>query len=206
MKPMNQPGPSGKPGAFFAAVLCVTFCTANVAAQESPAPAPGKTAAPSPGASGEVIITADKQAEFDSETKTAVFLGNVKVVDPQFVIRCDKLTAYMAKSDEGGLERAVATGNVRVVQEKKDPQGKAKRSVGDGDKMIWEAKSGVARLSGNARVQQGVNLHIAENAETVMVITRDGELTTEGRSRTAFKTEEKKEDKKEEQDKPETSQ
>ncbi len=140
-------------------------------------------------AQGATVITSDQQADFDSRARKAVFLGNVEVKDPEFHITCDKLTAYTSE-DDGGLERAIAEGNVRVIQEKRDAEGKVQRSTGKGKTLIWEAKSGVARLSGGAQVQQGINLHIAEGPDTVMILTRDGELTTQGRSRTVLKPEE----------------
>jgi lipopolysaccharide export system protein LptA len=65
---------------------------------------------------GPTDITARDQAQFDSRDRTAVFYGNVKVVDPQFTMTADKLTAYMNKDEEGGgLRQADAEGNVIIV-------------------------------------------------------------------------------------------
>lgn len=156
-------------------------------ASSSPAAKPAPKASLTGGkSSSETIILADTQAEFDSTERKAVFTGNVRVKDPQFDIECDKLTAFLDR-EEGGLERAIAEGNVRVVQEKTGADGKKSRSVGRGGRLVWEAKTGIARLSGNAQVQQGINLHIAEGKDTVMILTRDGELTTNGPSRTVLK-------------------
>ncbi len=134
----------------------------------------------------ETTILADQQVEFSSNERKAVFVGNVRVKDSQFDIECDKLTAFLDRQ-EGGLESAIAEGRVRVVQEKKGADGKKTVSIGRGERLVWEAKNGTAHLSGNAQVQQGINLHIAEGKDTVMVLTRDGELKTNGRSRTVIK-------------------
>ena len=41
---------------------------------------------------GPVEITAKQTADFDSRNRTAVFVGSVKVVDPQFTLTADKVT------------------------------------------------------------------------------------------------------------------
>jgi outer membrane protein OmpA-like peptidoglycan-associated protein len=51
---------------------------------------------------GPTEITAKNQAQFDSRGRVATFYGNVKVVDPQFTMTADKLTAYLNKDEEGG--------------------------------------------------------------------------------------------------------
>lgn len=172
-----------------AALGALALLTGPLHAQ-SPLPSPVITTSPPSLTSGkplsETVITADKQAEFDSAERKAVFTGNVRVKDPSFDIECDTLTAWLDK-DEGGLSRAIAEGRVRVVQEKNGPGGKKTRTTGRGGRLVWDAKAGVARLSGNAQVEQGINLHIAESPDTVMILTRDGELTTSGPSRTVLK-------------------
>ncbi len=65
---------------------------------------------------GPTEITAREQFEFDGSTRTGVFVGNVKVVDPDFTMTADKLTVHMAKQEEGGgLSSAEAEGNVIIV-------------------------------------------------------------------------------------------
>jgi lipopolysaccharide transport protein LptA len=140
------------------------------------------------GGGGETTIYADKQADFDSKAKKAIFLGNVRVKDAEFYITCDKLTVYVDEA-EGGLKTADAEGNVRVVQQKTDADGGKQISTGKGRKLLYNAKTGEARLTGRPQVQQGINLHLADNDSTTMILRRDGTLETLGSSRTVINPE-----------------
>ena len=51
-------------------------------------------------------ILCSKETTFDGKTRIAVFVGDVKVTDPQFNLVCQKLTAYLKK--EAGPEKAAA--------------------------------------------------------------------------------------------------
>jgi lipopolysaccharide export system protein LptA len=65
---------------------------------------------------GPTEITARDEVQFDGQSRTGVFIGNVKVVDPDFTMTADKLTVHMAKQEEGGgLSSAEADGNVIIV-------------------------------------------------------------------------------------------
>ncbi len=137
-----------------------------------------------PGESGETTILADNNAEFDSDERKAIFTGNVRVRDPEFYIQCDKLTVYVDE-DGAGMERAEAEGNVRVTHSQKD-DGDSPPTVGRGERLIYFAKTGEARLMGDPRVKEGTNLHLAADPSTVMVLNRDGRLVTEGASTTVI--------------------
>src|SRR6202030_1878159 len=110
--------------------------SAQAAAAKSPAakqtPANGKQAAggPASGAQstdlvggdssgrpkGPTEITATQEAQFDTKTRTGVFIGNVKVVDPQFTLTSDRLTVHLNRDEDGGgLNDALAEGNVVIV-------------------------------------------------------------------------------------------
>ncbi len=169
---------------FLSAVLVI----AQTQEQKEDAPAdPGGLL----GRSGETTIFADKQANFNAEEKTAVFHGNVRVQDAEFLIFCDKLTVSIDDAT-GGLRNAIAEGNVRVIQENKK-DGNSPKATGRGAKLIYDARTGEAKLSGRPQVQQGMNLHIADDDATVMTLRRDGTMTTEGNSRTIFTPETKTE-------------
>jgi lipopolysaccharide export system protein LptA len=57
-----------------------------------------------------------QETQFDGESRTGVFIGGVKVIDPDFTMTTDKLTVHMAKQEEGGgLSSAEADGNVIIV-------------------------------------------------------------------------------------------
>jgi len=147
---------------------------------------PGESPAPGP----EIVteIYADKVV-FDSTKSTGVFSGHVVVVDPRFKIQGDKLTISMAsKEQNGGLDKAVVEGNVGVVRDRPDPNGgPPSRMVGRSEKAVYTAKNGNFELTGNPRVQQGLNTHVATSPETVMVLNEKGELQTTGPSRTEIR-------------------
>lgn len=135
-----------------------------------------------------------EKAFFDSAKNTGVFTGHVVVNDPRFNIQSDKLTVYISKDENGGLEKAVADGNVGVVRDRPDPKGGPPlRSVGRSENAVYTTKDGNVELTGNPRVQQGLNMHVATSAETVMVLNENGQLTTHGPSRTEIRQQPKEE-------------
>ena len=150
---------------------------------------PDKSATDKPVA--EQIVTeiyADK-AVFDSSKSIGVFTGHIIVIDPRFQIQGDKLTIYLSnKQSEGGLDKAIVEGNVGVVRERPDPAGgPPSKMVGRSDKAVYTAKNGNFELTGNPRVQQGLNTHVATSPDTVMVLNEKGELQTNGPSRTEIR-------------------
>jgi lipopolysaccharide transport protein LptA len=152
----------------------------------TPAPKPGES--PTPPAQEIVTeIYADK-AVFDSTKSIGVFTGHIVVIDPRFQIQGDKLTIYLNNKQDGGLDKAVVEGNVGVVRDRPDPAGgPPSRMLGRSDKAVYMAKTGNFELSGNPRVQQGLNTHVATSPETVMVLNDKGELQTTGPSRTEIR-------------------
>ena len=75
---------------------------------------------------GPTEITATQEAEFDTKTRSGVFIGNVKVVDPQFTLTSNRLTVHLNKDEDGGgLNQAEAQGNVVIVHinQPKTPAG-----------------------------------------------------------------------------------
>ncbi|MFL6521833.1 MAG: LptA/OstA family protein [Chthoniobacterales bacterium] len=152
----------------------------------TPAPKPGESPAP-PAQEIVTEIYADK-AVFDSTKSIGVFTGHIVVIDPRFQIQGEKLTIYLNNKQEGGLDKAVVDGNVGVVRDRPDPAGgPPSRMLGRSDKAIYIAKTGNFELSGNPRVQQGLNTHVATSPETVMVLNDKGELQTTGPSRTEIR-------------------
>jgi lipopolysaccharide export system protein LptA len=156
---------------------------------------------------GPVEITAKQSADFDSRNRTAVFVGSVKVVDPQFTLTADKVTALMNRSqDGGGLNQADAEGNVFIVHlnepkpaaspsptQQAGRQGQATpspspqqpvRSTAKAEKAVYVAKDGSVTLTGWPEVTQGNNTHIATEPGVKMVLYRDGRMKTYGSTRT----------------------
>jgi lipopolysaccharide export system protein LptA len=65
---------------------------------------------------GPTEITAKEEVDFDANAHTAIFVGNVKVIDPQFTMTADKLTVWMNKQEDGGgIKDAQADGHVIIV-------------------------------------------------------------------------------------------
>jgi len=169
-------------------------------AESAPSPSPKnvKTAdekaakpkeAGSPAAPEEQIVTeiyAD-QAVFDSTKSIGVFTGHIVVTDPRFQIQGEKLTIYLNDKQSGGLDKAVVEGNVGVVRDRPNPTGPPDRMVGRSDKAVYTAKNGNFELTGNPRVQQGMNTHVATSPETVMILNEKGQLQTTGPSRTEIR-------------------
>jgi lipopolysaccharide transport protein LptA len=155
-------------------------------------PAKKPSEAKSPAASQEPIITeiyADKTV-FDSAKSTGVFTGHIVVTDPRFSIQGDKLTIYLGKKQNEGFEKAVVEGNVGVVRDRPNTGGgPPDRMVGRSEKAVYTAKDGRFELTGNPRVQQGLNTHVATSPDTVMILNEAGQLETHGPSRTEIRQE-----------------
>jgi lipopolysaccharide transport protein LptA len=129
-------------------------------------------------------------AFFDSTKNMGIFSGRVKVVDPRFNLQSDKLTVFITKGENQGLEKAIAEGNVGLVRERPDPSGGAPtRAVGRADKATYTAATGDVELRGTPRVQEGPNMHVATSPDTVMIINQNSQLTTHGPSRTEIRQE-----------------
>jgi lipopolysaccharide export system protein LptA len=159
---------------------------------------------------GPTEITATKEAQFDTKTRVGVFIGNVKVVDPQFTMTSDRLTVHLNKDEEGGgLNDAEANGNVIIVHvnQPKTQVAQAQSpgatppptaasgqsgartqqpvtSTGKSEKALYEAKDGSITLTGWPQVTQGANTHIATAPGVKMVLYKDGRMQTYGSTRT----------------------
>src|SRR5216110_547369 len=128
------------------------------------------------------------EAYFDSNKSMGIFSGRVKVTDPRFNLQSDKLTVFISKGENQGLERAIAEGNVGLVRDRPDPNGgPPARAVGRADRATYTAATGDVELKGTPRVQEGLNMHVATSPDTVMVINQNSQLTTHGPSRTEIR-------------------
>jgi lipopolysaccharide transport protein LptA len=130
------------------------------------------------------------EAFFDSTKNMGIFSGRVKVADPRFNLQSDKLTVFITKGENQGLEKAIAEGNVGLVRERPDPNGgPPTRAVGRADKATYTAATGDVELRGTPRVQEGPNMHVATSPDTVMIINQNSQLRTHGPSRTEIRQE-----------------
>ena len=171
------------------------FAATTLAAETKP---PTKSARPD-GPVTETEIKAAGEATFDASNHVATFVGGVVVTDPRFTMRSQKLTVYLAKNRDpnapddsatSGIERAVAEGNVELVQNSvpgAKPTDPAEKVSGRSERATFEPKTGVMVLTGSPVVRRGVNEHIATSNATVMTLTRDGGLKTSGPSKTIIR-------------------
>ena len=136
------------------------------------------------------------EAFFDSNKNIGVFTGQVKVIDPRFNLQSDKLTVYLHRGEEQGLDKAIAEGNVGVVRDRPNSEGgPPQRAIGRAEHAVYTSSDGNVELTGMPRVQQGGNTHVATSPQTVMLINQDGQLSTHGPSRTEIHQEPKAEEK-----------
>lgn len=157
-------------------------------------------------AANQTEITADN-AEFNNRTHIAIFTGAVLVVNPDFNLNCDKLTAYLkhdekaaadakpkpgaevvlAVKSKGGLEKAIAEmangEKVVITQEKKEADGTISRSIGKAERAEYNAMTGEMVLIGWPEVTQGFNSSKATEEGTRMIMKREGTMRTIGRSK-----------------------
>jgi lipopolysaccharide transport protein LptA len=146
------------------------------------------------------------EAFFDSTKNMGIFSGRVKVIDPRFSLQSDKLTVFITKGENQGLEKAIAEGNVGLVRDRPDPNGgPPTRAVGRSDKATYTAATGDVELRGTPRVQEGLNMHVATSPDTVMVINQNSQLTTHGPSRTEIRQQPNEEKKDKPTPAPQTS-
>jgi lipopolysaccharide transport protein LptA len=128
-------------------------------------------------------ITAQKDALFDEKKNTATFTGDVKVKDPAFLLSCDTLTVHLVK-ERNAIDRAVAEGNVIIVQQNENPSEKG--AVGKSRQAVYVPSKGEVTLIGWPEVQQGINRHISTEQGTRMILNSNGRATTEGASKTVI--------------------
>lgn len=129
------------------------------------------------------VIESDDGATFENTSNSADFTGHVSVKDSQFDLNCDKLHVVM-RPDRKGLEKVVATGNVVIVQEKRNDRGDLVKSVGKCGKATYSASTGDVTMEEWPQIQQGINNQVATQQNTVMILNAKGKSRTIGGQRT----------------------
>ena len=168
------------------------------------APAAGKDAKKS---KGPTEITGLK-AMIDNKDHLAVFTGSVQVRDPEFNVDCDKLTVHLRqpkpadakpadakpavaapkkeeKDSESGIESAEAVGNVSIVQDKPDKEGKLQHYIGKGAKAVFDNGKQTCTLTGWPSVTETLDGNmskevISKEEGTVIVLNQDGRMEVTG--------------------------
>jgi lipopolysaccharide export system protein LptA len=152
-------------------------------------------------------ITSTNGVSYENQTRTAVFTGDVHVKHPQFTLAASKLTAILKKDAAkteakpaqpaspvktpdlpgggGGLEKVIAEGNVVIIQDKPATNGSAPtRYVAKAARAEYDSATGNVTLIGWPQVAQGINMQVATEESTVMILNRDGKMITSGGSKT----------------------
>jgi lipopolysaccharide export system protein LptA len=128
---------------------------------------------------GPTEITATQEAQFDVKTRTGIFIGNVKVVDPQFTLTSNRLTVHLNKDEDGGgLNEAEAQGNVVIVHvnQPKTPAQPAQTAVASAPAAGSAAKGPTPAAPAPAQ-QPTTSVGKAENA---VYVAKDGSITLTG--------------------------
>jgi lipopolysaccharide transport protein LptA len=129
------------------------------------------------------VIEGDNGATFENASNTADFAGHVSVKDSQFDLSCDKLHVIM-RADRKGLQKVVATGNVVIVQEKRNDRSDLVKSIGKCGKATYDASTGDVTMEEWPQIQQGINTQIATQQNTIMILNAKGRSRTIGGQRT----------------------
>ena len=156
--------------AFAAAVL---IASAAIAAGQTETQAPPAQTQEEP-----IQITADELIS-NNEQHYADFIGNVKVVQADWVITCDKLRIYYegdlmnseakGKSSDQSLKKIVATGNVKIRSE---------QYSADAEKAEYDTGSLTVTLSGeDSTLFQGKN---SITGSKIILYRKDGRVKVEG--------------------------
>jgi lipopolysaccharide export system protein LptA len=200
----QNPSPSPKAKASPRASVTAKKPSASPTAKDEKKPGTDLLGGGDTQAKGPTEITAKDDVQFDVQTRTAVFSGGVKVVDPQFTMTSDKLTVTMNRQEDGGgMKEARAEGNVIIVhanQAKTDANAKPGAtptpaaqptatpamvySTARAQRAIYNAKDESLTLLGWPQITEGINTHISTDEGTRMILYRDGHMKTIGGSRT----------------------
>lgn len=128
---------------------------------------------------GPTEITSREQAQFDSRGRVAVFLGDVKVVDPQFTMTSDKLTAYLNKEEEGGgLKQADGEGNVTIVHLNQPKPAASPGGAPASEATATATATPTPAAGAPPTAQQPVKS--TAKAERAVYVTKDGTITLTG--------------------------
>lgn len=94
----------------------------------------------------------------------------------------------LSPKSSGGLERAIAEGDVVIVQERVNDQGEIERSVGRAQKAVYESSTDTISLHGWPRVDQEHkrNSIVATAADTVMTMSKKGDVDIQGPMKAVF--------------------
>jgi lipopolysaccharide export system protein LptA len=151
-----------------AAFLLVALVSLNLWAQAPQIAAPQAKVDPDTPA-GEPLpteITSDTM-DYDIETRSAVFAGNVHVKDSRLDLKATKMIVQFDESNE--LETITCEGKVTISRD---------GHLAKGEKATYDYKGGSISLSGNPVLLQGASK--ISGAERIIFNRAEGKFRTEG--------------------------
>ena len=122
------------------------------------------TGTPVPAKYNRIFATADT-LRMDMENDEIMLIGNVRVIDGNSTLTCDRLTVFMVKDDKksaakkssgdiepmlDGVSRVLADGNVVMTKLPDDPADRDGVQTATGDHLEYEVKTGIIALTGTA--------------------------------------------------------
>ncbi len=119
--------------------------------------------------SGEAIRISADRLETDDSLRQVVFSGNVVARRGDLVIHSEKMTLHYGQ-DGKRIDRTVATGKVRILQEER---------VATGEQAIFYREEGKIVLTGSPRISEGNNF--VEGEEITVLIDENRSFVKGGR-------------------------
>jgi lipopolysaccharide export system protein LptA len=144
-----------------------------------------KTSGPKPAGAQEDIEISCEDFEFISESKVAVWRGNVRAKDSRLTLACELLTATLAgesgkpESKDGKLESVVAETNVVLMITDSNSV-----TIAKGDKAVYSAESETLVLSGRNPMLESESSHLQMWSPAITMDLTNKTLKAKGPVRT----------------------
>ncbi len=176
----NVSSAEGEMGMSVGDVLDLTRAEDDLPFVEHRPPTPSRS---SGAGTGDLVISAVNQTDFDIDSSEMEFSGNVQVKSPRFAMRCDRFIVHL-KADGSGMDYGEGIGNVYIrMRENGTPSG----HEGFAHRAIYRPEQGKLTLSGWPKIREKHKEHVAATKDTQMVLYTDGRVRTLGRNRTVIR-------------------
>jgi lipopolysaccharide export system protein LptA len=123
-----------------------------------------------------VEVTSDR-LDIDQTGGTAVFIGNVIVVQGDLTLTADRVRVEYGQAEPREIERIFATGNVTLV---------SPTEAAEGDEAVYEVATRSVVMTGDVLLTQSLN---AVAGERLTIDLETGTGVVEGRVRTVLRSE-----------------
>jgi lipopolysaccharide export system protein LptA len=147
---------------------------------------------------GDVVVV-DPRFNLNCEILTAFIKKSEPKIQPQNTTKEELAPAKaeppasskspsLTPKNSGGLEKAIAEGDVVIVQERVNEQGEVERSIGRAQKAVYESTTDTISLYGWPRVDQEHkrNSIVSTAADTVMTMSKKGDVDIQGPMKAVF--------------------